>query len=177
MNDQSAVPATRVPEIVLRRLHWVVYDAVLAAVLISLFFEIPMTHGTLKGMAGAGAVGALIGGIMTAGFRCRIGPGMLTVTELYMRQSVDLNRLTSVSAPDRPEPCWFAMLSGRRRWLELRDERGPVVRLNFFGIWRAPRQRLLAALEPYAMADGVSRTGLVTEALSGQLWWPRPRPS
>ena len=27
------------------------------------------------------------------------------------------------------------------------------------------------------MADGVSRTGLVTEALSGELWWPRPRPA
>jgi hypothetical protein len=177
MNDHSAVPATRAPDFVLRRLHWVVYSAVLAAVLIPLYFEIPMTHGTLKSMAGGGVVGALVFGIMTAGFRCRIGPGMLTVTELYMRQSVDLNRLTSVSAPDRPERYWFSMLAGRRRWLELRDERGPVVRLNFFGIWRAPRQRLLAALEPYVMADGVSRTGLVTEALSGQLWWPRPRPS
>ena len=177
MNDQSAVTATRAPDFVVRRLHWVVYSAVLAAVLIPLYFEIPMTHGTLKGMAGAGVVGALVFGIMHAGFRCQIGPGMLTVTDLYMRQSVDLNRLTSVSAPDRPERYWFATLSGRKRWLELRDERGPVVRLNFFGIWRAPRQRLLAALEPYVMADGVSRTGLVTEALSGQLWWPRPRPS
>ena len=177
MNDQSAVPATRAPDFVLRRLHWVVYGAVLAAVLIPLYFEIPMTHGTLKGMAGAGAVGALVVGVMAAGFRCQIGPGMLTVTEPCMRQSVDLNRLTSVSAPDRPERYWFSMLAGRRRWLELRDERGPVVRLNFFGIWRGPRQRLLAALEPYVMAEGVSRTGLVTEALSGQLWWPRPRPS
>jgi len=25
------------------------------------------------------------------------------------------------------------------------------------------------------MADGVSRAGLVDEALSGELWWPHPR--
>jgi hypothetical protein len=25
------------------------------------------------------------------------------------------------------------------------------------------------------MADGVSRDGLVAEALSGELWWPHPR--
>jgi hypothetical protein len=177
MNDQSAVPATRAPDFVLRRLHWVVYCAVLAAVLIPLYFGIPVTHGTLKSVAGAGVVGAVVVGVLAAGFRCQIGAGTLTVTELYMRQSVDLNRLTSVSAPDRPERYWFSMLAGPKRWLELRDERGRAVRLNFFGIWRGPRQRLLAVLEPYVMADGVSRTGLVTEALSGQLWWPRPRPS
>ena len=48
----------------MRRLHWVVYNAVLAAVLIPLYFLIPMTHSTLKGMAGAGVVGALVVGIM-----------------------------------------------------------------------------------------------------------------
>ena len=52
-----------------------------------------------------------------------------------------------------------------------------MARLNFYGTPRAQRQRLLAVLEPYVMADGVSRTGLVTEALAGALWWPRPRPT
>jgi hypothetical protein len=59
--------------------------------------------------------------------------------------------------------------------LELRDEDGSVVRLSFFGTRPSQRRRLLAALEPYVMADGVTRTGLVREALDGRLWWPRPR--
>jgi hypothetical protein len=29
---------------------------------------------------------------------------------------------------------------------------------------------MLAALEPYVMAEGVSRAGLVTEALAGERW-------
>ena len=86
------------------------------------------------------------------------------------RQTVDLTRLTSVTAPDRREPFWSRALLGRLRWLELRDEQSHVLRLNFYGARRGPRQRLLAALEPYVMAEGVSRTGLVTEALSGELW-------
>jgi hypothetical protein len=181
MSYQNAVPAAREPEVVLRRLRYVIYDAVLAAVLVPLFFRIPMTHGTLKAMAGGGAVGALLGGILAARFRYRIRPGQLTARQLYnRRQSVDLTRLTSVSAPERPVSFWRSSLygpHGPQGWLELRDERSSVARLNFFGTPRAQRQRLLAALRPYVMADGVSRTGLVTEALSGSLWWPRPRPS
>lgn len=177
MNHQTAGPATRGPEIVLRRLRWVLYEAVLAAVMVSLFFQIPGTHSTLRAMAGGGALGALTAGILVARFRYQIRSGQLTVTQLYSsRQSIDLTRLTSVSAPDQPESFWSAMLSGRKRWLALRDERGSAVRLSFFGTPRAQRRRLLNALEPYVMADGVRRTGLVAEALSGQLWWPRPRP-
>ena len=56
------------------------------------------------------------------------------------------------------------------RWLELRDEQSHVLRLSFHGSPGGRRQRMLAALEPYVMADGVSRAGLVTEALSGELW-------
>ena len=171
----TPAPVTSPPaEIVLRRLGSVLYCAVLAAVLIPLFFWIPMAHGTLKGMAGGGAIGALLAGIMVARFRYQIGAGRLTATQLYSRrQSVDLTRLASVSAPDRAQSFWRS--SYARGWLELRDERGSVARLNFYGTAPAQRQRLLAALGPYVMADGVSRTGLVTEALSGGLWWPRPR--
>ena len=179
MTQASPVPDKQ--EVVLRRLRYVIYDVVLAAVLVPLFFRIPMTHGTLKAMAGGGALGALLGGILAARFRYWIRPGQLTARQLYnRRQSVDLTRLTSVSAPDRPVSFWRSSLygpHGPQGWLELRDERGSVARLNFFGTPRAQRQRLLAALRPYVMADGVSRTGLVTEALSGSLWWPRPRPS
>ena len=172
MTQASPVPHKQ--EVVLRRLRYVIYDVVLAAVLIPLFFWFPMAHGTLKGMAGGGAIGALLGGILVARFRYQIGSGQLTATQLYSRrQSVDLTRLTSVSAPGRAQSFWRS--SYARGWLELRDDRGSVARLNFYGTAPAQRQRLLAALGPYVMADGVSRTGLVTEALSGELWWPRPR--
>ncbi|HEX6855626.1 MAG TPA: hypothetical protein VF204_10045 [Streptosporangiaceae bacterium] len=167
-------PGTASGPIVLRRPRSVLYCAVLAAVLIPLFFWIPMAHGTLKGMAGGGAIGALLGGILVARFRYQIGSGQLTVTQLYSRrQSVDLTRLASVSAPGRAQSFWRS--SYARGWLELRDHRGSVARLNFYGTGPAQRQRLLAALGPYVMAEGVSRTGLVTEALTGELWWPRPR--
>ena len=179
MTQASPVPHNQ--EVVLRRLRYVIYDVVLAAVLIPLFFTIPMTHGTLKAAVGGGALGALLGSILAARFRYQIGPGQLSARQLYnRRQSVDLTRLISVSAPDRPVSFWRSSLygpHGPRGWLELQDEQGSVARLNFYGTPRAQRQRLLAALRPYVMADGVSRTGLVTEALTGSLWWPRPRPS
>src|SRR4029077_9673067 len=121
------------------------------------------------------AVGALLGGIQVAWLRYQITSGQLTARQLYSRrQSVDLTRLTSVSVPSRPQTFWRSRY-GPRVWLELRDARGSVARLNFYGTPRAQRQRMLAVLEPYVMADGVSRTGLVTSALSGELWWPRPR--
>jgi hypothetical protein len=174
MSYQNAVPAAAGgPEIVLRRLRAVLYSAVLAAVLSPLYFWIPMAHGTLKGMAGGAAVGALLGGSQVARLRYQVTSGQLTVRQLYSRrQSVDLTRLTSVSAPSRPQTFWRSR--GPWGWLELRDARGSVARLNFYGTPRAQLQRMLAVLGPYVMADGVSRTGLVTEALSGELWWPWP---
>ena len=45
-----------------------------------------------------------------------------------------------------------------------------MLRLNFYGTTGRRRQRMLAALEPYVMAEGVSRAGLVAEAISGKLW-------
>ena len=177
MSYQNALPAARGPEIVLRRLHSLLYSVVLAVVFVPLFFWVPAVHDTLKSMAGGAAIGALLSGVLVARFRYQIGSGQLTATQLYSRrQSVDLTRLTSVTAPERPVSFWRSSMYGPARgWLVLRDEQGSVARLNFYGTPRAQRQRLLAALGPYVLADGVSRTGLVTEALSGGLWWPRPR--
>jgi len=177
MSYQNAVPAAAGgPEIVLRRLHSVLYSVVLAAIAVPLFLWIPATHGTLKGAAGGAIVGALISGVMAVRFRYQISSGQLTATQLYSkRESVDLTQLTSVIAPGRPMSFWRSSLYSSRAWLELRDARGGVARLNFFGTPRAQRQRLLAALGPYVLADGVSRSGLVTQALAGDLWWPRPR--
>jgi len=57
----------------------------------------------------------------------------------------------------------------------LTDRQGAEVRLRLYGTRPSQRHRVLAELEPYIMADGVSRAGLVDEALSGELWWPHPR--
>jgi hypothetical protein len=57
----------------------------------------------------------------------------------------------------------------------LTDRQGAELKLTLYGTRPSQRRRVLAALEPYVMADGVSRAGLVDEALSGELWWPHPR--
>jgi hypothetical protein len=116
-------------------------------------------------------IGLFFGIVVTSTYRYEIRGAQLVATEMHrVRQTVDLTRLASVTAPGRPEPAWSRALLGRKRWLELRDEQSHVLRLNFYGTTGRRRQRMLAALEPYVMAEGVSRAGLVTEALAGERW-------
>lgn len=158
-------------EVVLPNLRWSLFEAVLAVAMGIAFFMIPADWIVLHGAAGGALIGSLCGLFVTSTFRYRIRGGQLVATEMHrIRQSVDLTRLASVTAPGRREPAWSRVLLGRLRWLELRDEQSHVLRLSFYGSTGGRRQRLLAALEPYVMADGVSRTGLVAEALSGELW-------
>ena len=160
----------------LRQLSWSVAELIIGGALLAARFLIPVQHDLLRSVTGGAAIGSLTVVILTARFRYEVSGGRVTAREqLRGPRSADLTRLTGVIAPAQPEKLWGATLFGRRQWLELRDERGSVVRLSFFGTAPAQRQRLLAALGPYVLADGVSRTGLVTEALSGDLWWPRPR--
>ena len=119
--------------------------------------------------------GAIIGGpilaVVFAMFEIRVQDGRLTVRDqLPSRRSVDLRQLVSVTAPAKPER-W---LTGRR-FMVLTDRQGAQVRLTLYGTRPSQRHRVLAELAPYVRADGVSRAGLVDEALSGELWWPRPR--
>ena len=173
----TPAPVTSPPaEVVLPNLRWSLFEAVLAVAMGTAFFLIPADWIVLHGAAGGAAIGSLCGLFVTSTFRYRIRGGQLVATEMHrVRQTVDLTRLASVTAPDRRETFWSRVLLGRLRWLELRDEQSHVLRLSLYGSTGGRRQRLLAALEPYVMADGVSRTGLVTEALSGELWWPHPR--
>jgi hypothetical protein len=165
------------PAAVLRQLSWTVAELIIGGALLAARFLIPAQHDLLRSVIGGAAIGSLTVVILTARFRYEVSGGRVTAREqLRSPRSADLTRLTGVIAPAQPEKPWGATLFGRRQWLELRDEQGSVVRLSFFGTGRGPRRRLLAALEPYVMADGVSRSGLVREALDGQLWWPRPRP-
>jgi hypothetical protein len=126
-------------------------------------------------VTGGGAIGALIGAVKATVYRYVIESGRITAREVNRgRPSVDLTRLTSATVPSRLRRFPWRLVP-ESRFLVLRDDRGATVQLNFSGTRPGPRRRLLAAIEPYAMAGGVSRTGLVHEALDGQLWWPRPR--
>jgi hypothetical protein len=174
MSYQSAVPA-RGPEVVLRLVPTVISGMVLGAALLTAYFQIPAHDPGLRIIALGGGLGALTVAVLTIRFRFRIRSGRLTATILWRRpQSVDLTRLTSAEAMAEQDAPLVATALGQQRWLELRDETGSVVRLTFYGTTRGQRKRMLAALEPYVMAEGVSRTGLVTEALAGELWWPWP---
>jgi hypothetical protein len=164
------------PAAVLRQLSVSLTELVIGGGLLAAHFLVPVDQGLPGAVTGGGGIGSLVAVIITARYRYEVRDGRVTTRELARgTRSADLTRLTSVIAPCQQEKFWGATLFGRTRWLELRDDRGSAVRLSFFGTRRGPRRRLLAAIEPYAMADGVVRTGLVREALDGQLWWPRPR--
>ena len=164
------------PAAVLRQLSYSLTGLVIGGLLLAAHFLIPAQHVLLSDATRGAAIGSLAVVILTGRFRYEVRAGRVTAREQLRRtRSADLTRLTSVIAPYQLEKFWGATLFGRSQRLELRDERGSVVRLGFFGTARGRRRRLLAAIEPYAMADGVVRTGLVREALDGQLWWPYPR--
>ena len=183
MNQAPAEPSparspstTSGPAAVLRQLSLSLSYLVLGGSLLAAYFLIPAQHELLRYVARGGVIGSLVAAILMAWFRYEVRAGRVTAREpLRGSRWADLPQLTSVIAPYQPEKFWGATMFGRSQRLELRDERGSVVRLGFFGTARGRRRRLLAAIEPYAMAAGVVRTGLVREALDGQLWWPRPR--
>jgi hypothetical protein len=141
--------------------------------LVIAFFVLPADPGhwaSIHRIAGVAAFVLLCGLVVTSTFRYEIRAGQLAVTEMdRVRQTVDLTRLASVTAPSGREPLW-ARLTGQQRWLELRDQQAHVARVSFYPATGRQRKRMLAALQPWVMADGVSRTGLVREALDGQLW-------
>ena len=176
MNGSITPGTARDAAVVLRQLGWSLTELIIGGAFLTAHFLIPAQYDLLRSVTGGAAIGSLMVVFLKARFRYEVRAGQVTAREqLRGTCSVDLTRLTGVTTPDQPENFWGLTLFGRKRWLELRDERGSVVRLSFFGTGRGPRRRLLAALEPYVMADGVSRSGLVREALDGQLWWPRPR--
>jgi hypothetical protein len=116
-------------------------------------------------------IGSPIWAMAFALFEIRIQDGRLIFRDRFRSsRSVDLRQLVSVTAPAKSER-W---LTGRR-FMVLTDRQGAQVRLTLYGTRPSQRRRVLAELEPYIMADGVSRDGLVAEALSGELWWPHLR--
>jgi hypothetical protein len=168
----TPAPVTSPPaEVVLPNLRWALFQTAFAVALVTVYILAPASQTALHRAAIVATIGSLCGIVVTSTYRYEIRGAQLVATEIHrVRQTVDLTRLASVTAPGRREPAWSRALLGRERWLELRDERSHVLRLNFYGTTGRRRQRMLAALEPYVMAEGVSRTGLVTEALSGELW-------
>jgi hypothetical protein len=177
MNGSMVSGTGRDTAIVLRQRAWIAAELLLGGALVTAFFLIPAHHHTLHSLAGGASIGSVVAIVLLARYRCEVRDGQVTARELwYPARKADLTRLTAVTAAGKRESFVWSALLGQRRYLTLRDERGCEVRLSFSGTSRAQRRRLLAALEPYVMADGVSRDGLVREALDGQLWWPRPRP-
>jgi hypothetical protein len=157
--------------VALPNLRLALRETALAVAFVTVYFLVPASQTALHRAAIVGAIGLFFGIVVTSTYRYEIRGTQLVATEMHrIRQTVDLTRLASVTAPDRREPFWSRALLGRLRWLELRDEQSHVLRLSFRGSTRGRRQRMLAALEHYVMAEGVSRTGPVTEALSGELW-------
>lgn len=176
MNQSIAAGGVRRPDIVLRQPYWVVIELVLGAGLAATHFLATSSGSFWWDVTGGGAIGALVSMIYLLAYRYEVQSGRITVRELWSRRRpVELTRLTTVTAPPRPENFPLRM-AGWRRFLVLEDDQGLKVKLNFSGTRRGPRRQLLTAIEPYVLADGVARTGLVREALDGQLWWPRPRP-
>jgi hypothetical protein len=176
MNGSITPSSARDTVVVLRQLGWALAELIVVGGLLAAHFLIHRQSGLFNSLTGGGAVGLLMMAILTARFRYEIRAGRVTAREALNRsQSVDLTRLTRVLGLDQPETFASPYLLGRRHCLELHDDRGSAVKLTFSGTTKGQRRRMLAALEPYVMADGVSRAGLVREALAGQQWRPRPR--
>ncbi len=177
MNTTTESSTARGATVVLRRLGWTAAELILCGAFAAAFLLIPAHYDPLHALTGGGAGGALLATFIAARYRCEVKDGQIIARmQLRAPQSADLTRLTSAIAPAERETFAGSVLFGRRRYLMLRDERGSEVRVSFSGTSRARRRALLAGLEPYVLADGVARDGLLTEALAGELWWPRPRP-
>ena len=175
MNQAAASPSASTPgtgswPAVLRITHLVYFELTLATAGVVVFVTLRHTYWGAHPFWGL-IIGGPILAVAFALFEIRVQGGRLTFRDQFRsRRSVDLRQLVSVTAPAKPER-W---LTGRR-FMVLTDQQGAQVRLTLYGTRPSQRRRVLAELEPYIMADGVSRDGLIDEALSGELWWPHPR--
>jgi hypothetical protein len=129
-------------------------------------------HGLFHaGLPFAVGAGMLIGAAIGATYQAEVRDGTLTFRGEWRRsRSVDLLQLVRVSAPDQMQNALAAV-----RPLILSDATGNEVKVSFYLTSPMARRRLLAALEPYVQGAAVSRSGLIDEALAGELWWPWPR--
>src|SRR5689334_6492729 len=175
MNGSTAPSSARGTVVVLRQTGSALAELIAGGGLLAVHFLVHGQSDLFNSLTAGASVGLLIVGILASRFRYEVRADRLTAREVLNRsQSVDLTRPTRVLGPDQPETFASPYLLGRKHYLELHDDRGSAVKLTFSGTTKGQRQRMLAALEPYVMADGVSRAGLVREALAGQQW-RRPR--
>ncbi len=147
--------------VVVRLWGWVVGGFLLIAASVTAYLT---ARGHSDSAARSTELGAgvfvFIGTLFSARFKYEIKAGRLTTRERLDRtQTVDLDKLTKVIGPDKPKKPWFLPLGARRFLLELHDRDGSKIKLTFNATTTDQRRRLLAALEPYIMADGVARTG------------------
>jgi hypothetical protein len=172
MNQAPAGPSTAGTAsgpAVLRMRHFILIELALCAVGVARILA--FRHSGYTEAFVILAVVGLFWVVVFARFEVKVEDGRLSFRDRFRPcRSLDLRQLVSVTAPGKPER-W---LTGRR-FMVLTDRQGAELKLTLYGTRPSQRRRVLAALEPYVMADGVSRVGLVDEALSGELWWPHPR--
>jgi len=165
----GSTPGTASGPAVLRMRHFILVELALCAVGVARILAFRHSGYTKPFVFLAGA--ALFWIVVFARFEIRVADARLSFRDrLRPSRSLDLRQLVSVTAPGKPER-W---LTGRR-FMVLTDRQGAELKLTLYGTRPSQRREVLAALEPYVQADGVSRAGLVGEALSGELWWPHPR--
>jgi hypothetical protein len=168
-SSTGSTPGTPSGPAVLRMRHFILVELALCAVGVARILA--FRHSGYTEPFVILAVAGLFWVVVFARFEIKVEDGRLTFRDRFRaRRSLDLRQLVSVTAPRKPER-W---LTGRR-FMVLTDQQGAQLKLTLYGTRPSQRRRVLAALEPYVLADGVSRDGLVAEALSGELWWPHPR--
>ena len=161
---EASPPSPASGHAVLRRRNAALIALAVAAAIPAGQFALPWEVNVARNVIAPCLVALIFAGVHAL-YRVEMAGGRLTLTEFAHRaRSADLTQLASVTTTGTSER-WSS-----RRYLVLRDRQGAYLQLNFFLTPRGPRQELLAALEPYVMAGGVSRDGLVAEALSGELW-------
>jgi hypothetical protein len=161
MSDPAGPGTGQDATVVVRLWGWTVGGLLLAGGLLTAYFLSRGQGGSAGGWGyGGWGAGVLVATLITARFRYEVKAGRLTARERLDRtRSVDLTQLTRVIGPDQPVKPWSMPLLARRFLLELHDAQGSQVKLTLNATTTDQRRRLLAALEPYVMADGVARKG------------------
>lgn len=163
MSDPAGPGTGQDAAVVVRLWGWTVGGFLVAGGLLTAFFLFRGQGGAASGWGYTGwGAGVLVATLLTARFKYEVRAGRLSARERLDRaRSVDLTQLTRVIGPDQPVKPWSLPLLARKFLLELHDAQGSHVKLTLNATTTDQRRRLLAALEPYVMADGVARKGVL----------------
>ena len=99
----TPAPVTSPPaEVVLPNLRWALFQTAFAMALVTVYILAPASQTALHRAAIVATIGSLCGIVVTSTYRYEIRGAQLVATEIHrVRQTVDLTRLASVTAPGR----------------------------------------------------------------------------